>query len=101
MKSLKVSKTGKSCSDDFYGDFKGKLERAKDEDGMKPNDPTDVPDIFSQTCPPMQIRTGSTGVFLGCTGYNLPPKERCKGTKNLMPVEAFHSQTSKESQKSR
>lgn len=45
----------------------------------------------------MQIRTGSTGVFLGCTGYNLPPKERCKGTKNLMPVEAFHSQTAKES----
>jgi DNA topoisomerase-1 len=45
----------------------------------------------------MQIRTGSTGVFLGCTGYNLPPKERCKGTKNLMPVEAFASQTAQAS----
>lgn len=89
----------KKVLDDFYGDFKGKLERAKDEDGMKPNDPTDVPDIHCDLCQrPMQIRTGSTGVFLGCTGYNLPPKERCKGTKNLMPVEAFHSQTSKESQ---
>jgi DNA topoisomerase-1 len=37
----------------------------------------------------MQIRTGSTGVFLGCSGYALPPKERCKGTKNLAPVESL------------
>ena len=88
----------KKVLDDFYGDFKGKLERAKDEGGMKPNDPTDVPDIHCDLCDrPMQLRTGSTGVFLGCTGYNLPPKERCKGTKNLMPVEAFASQTAKES----
>ncbi len=36
----------------------------------------------------MQIRTGTTGVFLGCSGYNLPPKERCKGTPNLTPVES-------------
>lgn len=33
----------------------------------------------------MQIRTGTTGVFLGCSGYNLPPKERCKSTLNLTP----------------
>ena len=32
----------------------------------------------------MQVRTGSTGVFLGCSGYNLPPKERCKTTMNLV-----------------
>ena len=32
----------------------------------------------------MQIRTASTGVFLGCSGYALPPKERCKGTMNLI-----------------
>ena len=32
---------------------------------------------------PLQIRTASTGVFLGCSGYNLPPKERCKKTVNL------------------
>ena len=89
----------KHVLDDFYGDFKTKLAHAKDDGGMKPNDPTDVPDIHCDLCArPMQIRTGSTGVFLGCTGYNLPPKERCKGTKNLMPVEAFASQTAKESQ---
>ncbi|NNC98780.1 MAG: DNA topoisomerase I subunit omega, partial [Gammaproteobacteria bacterium] len=33
----------------------------------------------------MQVRTGSTGVFLGCSGYALPPKERCKQTMNLVP----------------
>jgi DNA topoisomerase-1 len=32
----------------------------------------------------MQIRTASTGVFLGCSGYVLPPKERCKSTINLV-----------------
>jgi DNA topoisomerase-1 len=31
----------------------------------------------------MGIRTASTGVFLGCSGYALPPKERCKTTINL------------------
>ena len=80
----------KDVLDNFYGDFKQKVEYAKDKDGMRPNDPTDVPDVHCDLCDrPMQLRTGSTGVFLGCTGYNLPPKERCKGTKNLMPVEAF------------
>ncbi|MGB2140467.1 MAG: type I DNA topoisomerase, partial [Psychrobacter sp.] len=82
----------KDVLDNFYVDFKHKVEHAKDKDGMRPNDPTDVPDVHCDICDrPMQLRTGSTGVFLGCTGYNLPPKERCKGTKNLMPVEAFAS----------
>lgn len=81
----------KTVLDEFYGDFKNKLEHAKQPNGMRPNDPTDVPDVHCDLCGrPMQLRTGSTGVFLGCTGYNLPPKERCKGTKNLMPVEAFN-----------
>lgn len=33
----------------------------------------------------MGIRTASTGVFLGCSGYALPPKERCKTTINTVP----------------
>ncbi|OOS05354.1 DNA topoisomerase I [Moraxella cuniculi DSM 21768] len=74
----------------FYHEFKQKLDTAKSSDGMRPNNPTNVPEIGCDACGrPMQVRTGSTGVFLGCTGYNLPPKERCKGTKNLMPVSAF------------
>src|SRR3546814_2196919 len=35
----------------------------------------------------MRIRTGATGVFLGCSGYGLPPKERCTQTLNLLPGE--------------
>ncbi len=72
--------------DDFYGDFRQKLSRAQGEmGGMRANDPTET-DIDCPTCGrKMQIRTGSTGVFLGCSGYALPPKERCKSTINLIP----------------
>ncbi|MAD45208.1 MAG: DNA topoisomerase I subunit omega [Oceanospirillaceae bacterium] len=71
--------------DDFYSDFHHKLEVAGSEDGMRPNDPVDT-DIPCPTCGRhMQIRTGSTGVFLGCSGYSLPPKERCTQTLNLVP----------------
>lgn len=73
--------------DTFYRDFKGKLDRASEsEGGMRTNQPVEVPDIRCPTCGrPMQIRTATTGVFLGCSGYNLPPKERCKTTINLLP----------------
>lgn len=72
--------------DDFYGGFRQKLARAQaGKDGMRPNDPTET-DIQCPSCGRnMQIRTGSTGVFLGCSGYALPPKERCKSTVNLIP----------------
>ncbi len=72
--------------DTFYGDFSGKLTRAQAEKGgMRPNVPTNT-DIPCSVCGrPMQVRTGSTGVFLGCSGYALPPKERCTHTLNLIP----------------
>jgi DNA topoisomerase-1 len=68
----------------FYADFSTKLAKAgAAEGGMRPNEPT-LTDIECPQCGrPMTIRTGSTGVFLGCSGYSLPPKERCKGTLNL------------------
>ena len=71
--------------DTFYADFKAKLDTAdNDEDGMRGNDPIDT-DIECPTCGRhMMVRVGSTGVFLGCAGYNLPPKERCKTTINLI-----------------
>ena len=62
----------KNVLDEFYGDFKKKLEVAESpESGMRANQPvmTDIPCL---TCGrPMQIRTASTGVFLGCSGYSL------------------------------
>ena len=76
----------KHLLDEFYGDFKKKLEVAGEADkGMRANQPT-LTDIPCRECGrPMMIRTASTGVFLGCSGYALPPKERCKATINLIP----------------
>lgn len=78
----------KQVLNDFYSEFTGQLEKAElDEGGMRANEPspTDIP------CPEcsrhMMVRTASTGVFLGCSGYSLPPKERCKSTINLVPGE--------------
>ena len=78
----------KTTLDTFYKDFTGKLEKAHAQSGgMRPNDPTST-DITCPTCGrAMQIRTGGTGVFLGCSGYNLPVKERCTKTMNLIPAE--------------
>ena len=79
------SKSWRDLLNEFYRDFVEKLTKAQNSDeGMRGNTPTTV-DIACSTCSrPMQIRTGSTGVFLGCSGYNLPPKERCKSTMNLI-----------------
>ena len=74
----------------FFKDFSEQLTQAELDElqgGMKPNSivPTNI------DCPTcgrkMAIRTASTGVFLGCTGYVLSPKERCKTTMNLIPEE--------------
>lgn len=75
----------KKVLNDFYKGFRKRLEKAGEDDGMRRNQPVTT-DIPCQLCSrPMQIRTASTGVFLGCSGYALPPKERCKGTVNLVP----------------
>ncbi len=70
---------------EFYDDFTNQLTKASGEEfGMRANAPTET-DITCEKCARhMQIRTGSTGVFLGCSGYALPPKERCKNTMNLV-----------------
>ncbi|ATJ83180.1 type I DNA topoisomerase [Halomonas beimenensis] len=71
--------------DAFYAEFREELAEAESEDGMRPNQPVPT-DIDCPSCGrKMQIRTASTGVFLGCSGYNLPPKERCKTTIDLLP----------------
>lgn len=79
-------KNWRKVLDEFYADFREKLQRAESsEGGMRNNDPTET-DISCPDCGRnMTIRTASTGVFLGCSGYALPPKERCKKTINLVP----------------
>ncbi len=82
------SKDWKTLLNDFYSSFTAQLAKAEaEEGGMRANNPTDT-DIECPKCGRhMQIRTASTGVFLGCSGYALPPKERCKSTINLTPGE--------------
>ncbi len=79
-------KNWKKLLDEFYSGFTSQLAKAEaEEGGMRTNNPTDT-DIECPECGrPTQIRTASTGVFLGCSGYALPPRERCKSTINLTP----------------
>ncbi len=86
----------KQVLDGFYKDFTKQLQHAElppEEGGMRPNQMV-LTDIACPTCGrPMGIRTGTTGVFLGCSGYELPPKERCKTTLNLTPGEEAISES--------
>lgn len=78
----------KAVLDGFFAEFSEQLEKAEkdpEEGGMRPNQMV-MTSIDCPTCGrQMGIRTASTGVFLGCSGYALPPKERCKTTINLVP----------------
>lgn len=78
----------KRVLDAFFQEFSQQLENAEkdpEDGGMRPNQIV----MTCIDCPvcgrKMGIRTASTGVFLGCSGYALPPKERCKNTINLIP----------------
>jgi len=88
--------------DEFYEEFSAELAKAEqDEGGMRRNEPT-MTDIACETCErPMQVRTASTGVFLGCSGYALPPKERCKTTVNLIPGDEAVSEDADDEAESR
>ncbi|WP_387464258.1 type I DNA topoisomerase [Photorhabdus sp. RM323S] len=78
----------KGVLDEFFTDFSEQLDVANkdpEDGGMRPN-PMVITSIECPTCHrPMGIRTATTGVFLGCSGYALSPKERCKQTINLIP----------------
>ncbi|MDA0978441.1 MAG: type I DNA topoisomerase [Proteobacteria bacterium] len=92
----------KRLLDEFYQDFETRVTTAGSEDGgMRSNEPT-MTDIKCEKCGrPMQIRTASTGVFLGCSGYGLPPKERCKQTINLIPGDEVVSVNGDDEEESR
>ena len=86
---------------EFYSEFTEQLsiaDKGMEEGGMQQNLPV-VTDIDCPECGrKMGIRTASTGVFLGCTGYALPPKERCTKTMNLTPGEEAVSVLSEDSE---
>jgi len=80
----------KAVLNEFYKNFTQQLvlaDKPTEEGGMRSNEPV-LTDIDCPSCGrKMGIRTASTGVFLGCSGYALPPKERCTTTMNLTPGE--------------
>ncbi|MFM4774891.1 type I DNA topoisomerase [Aeromonas veronii] len=86
----------KKVLDSFYTEFTQELEKADkapEEGGMRANQMV-MTDIDCPDCGrKMGIRTATTGVFLGCSGYALPPKERCKKTINLVSADEFVSAT--------
>ena len=70
----------------FYGDFAERLRSASDADhGMRNNEPLPTDVVCDKCGRHMMLRVAKTGVFLGCSGYSLPPKDRCTNTKNLIP----------------
>ncbi len=79
--------------DNFYKHFKSQLDKANNPQGMRPNTPTPVEGIRCPQCQrEMHVRTASSGVFLGCSGYNDLP-ERCKKTINLVAEEEINAET--------
>jgi DNA topoisomerase-1 len=83
-------KKWKNVLDNFYTEFSEQLEQAEkpvEEGGMKLNQAVPAGIECGKCGREMNIRTASTGVFLGCSGYNLPPKEKCTNTMNLTPGE--------------
>ncbi len=88
--------------DAFYGEFSKELEEASapsSEGGMRENQMVSI-DVDCPACGrKMGIRTATTGVFLSCTGYALPPKERCKQTIDLVSSDEFESVTADDAER--
>ncbi len=73
---------------DFYNDLTKRLEKAElpVEDGGMENQKSVNMEMICPKCETntMMIRNSSMGTFLGCSGFSLPPDERCKHTMNLI-----------------
>ncbi|AFP85804.1 DNA topoisomerase I, bacterial [secondary endosymbiont of Heteropsylla cubana] len=90
----------KQVLDTFFHKFSQhlkKAEKAPEEGGMQLN-PMLITSIKCKVCyRNMGIRTATTGVFLGCSGYLLASKLRCKNTINLISeLEPFNIQRSED-----
>jgi DNA topoisomerase-1 len=72
----------------FYTDLTKRLEKAEQpvEDGGMENQKSVEMDMICPKCDThnMMIRNSTMGTFLGCSGFALPPKERCAHTMNLI-----------------
>jgi DNA topoisomerase-1 len=82
-------KDWKQTLDEFYADFTKRLEQAEKpvEEGGMSNIKSVETDMLCPKCQThnLMIRNSTMGTFLGCSGFALPPKERCTHTINLIP----------------
>ncbi|MFT6733471.1 MAG: DNA topoisomerase-1 [Polaribacter sp.] len=78
----------KETLSNFYNDLTKRLEKAElpVEDGGMENQKSVDTDMLCPKCETntMMIRNSTMGTFLGCSGFSLPPEERCKHTMNLI-----------------
>lgn len=82
--------------DDFYSHLSKDIEEAKKPEGMPENRPVMLPDFHCPKCGrAMEVRIGSTGLFLGCSGYG-EKDQACTKTLNLNTIE--HQILSKDSE---
>lgn len=73
--------------DVFHGDFCALLGRARErEKGMKRAPAVTTPVVCPSCERPMKLRIGKSGMFLGCSGFELPESERCRQTLSLEPA---------------
>ena len=79
--------------DEFYKGFRERLEQAADpESGMKSLRQILTEIECTECSRPMSLRLGSSGLFLGCSGYRRKDEkddsgeESCKSTQNLAEV---------------
>ena len=92
-------KQWKDVLNGYYDDFAQRFVCAADtENGMRKN----LPIVSDIPCPECQrelmIRTASTGMFLGCSGYSLPKGQRCEQTMSLTPVVQKRTQDDEETE---
>lgn len=90
LDDIAMEKIGwKSVLDQFFSDFSAQLEVAGRDPGVGGMKQTQMAltEIKCNSCGnKMVIRTASTGVFLGCSGYSPGANQSCKNTINLIPV---------------
>ncbi len=76
--------------DSFHGEFTELLGEARTgEKGMRRASAAEMPLVCPTCGRPMKLRIGRSGMFLGCSGFELPKAERCAETLSLEPAEAM------------
>jgi len=70
--------------DGFHGEFSALLDGARaSESGMRRAPAIESPVACPNCGRAMKLRIGKSGMFLGCSGYDLPEAERCRQTLSL------------------